>query len=274
MSESRTRSSRPSSSALRTSAILLAAALGASACRSAGNRPAVPAGPPKVPHLTLTKFLAFGDSLTQGGLQSCPGAGEGGAPSSASPGLLLAQGRGQPTPISYPTRLQAMLTERYAAQSIAVINEGLSGEDIERGATDLPRVLTVDMPEVLLLQEGVNTVNAHRADGIPLVVEGLRGMIREARRRGITVLAATLLPERAGGCRAYDYAQGHEDIIAANVRIRGMIGAEGGVLVDLYEAFNGRTSLLIGQDGLHPSAAGYQQMADAFFEAITSHLED
>jgi lysophospholipase L1-like esterase len=46
------------------------------------------------------------------------------------------------------------------------------------------------------------------------------------------------------------------------------------VLVDLYEAFNGETGILIGEDGLHPSAAGYQKIAEAFVAAIKRYLED
>jgi acyl-CoA thioesterase I len=229
----------------------------------------------KVPHLTATKFVSFGDSITEGFVQRCPGAEAGLANRiSARFSLLLAQGRAQASPSAYPTKLQAMLTERYPAQSVTVVNEGLGGEEIQAGVANLPRVLTADAPEVLLLQEGINTLNANHAAGIPTVVEGLRTMIQEARSRGIVVLAATLLPERPGGCRAYSYAEGHDDIIAANVEIRSMVGTEGAVLVDLFEAFNGRTGLLIGQDGLHPSAAGYQKMAQAFFATIRRHLED
>jgi lysophospholipase L1-like esterase len=98
-------------------------------------------------------------------------------------------------------------------------------------------------------------------------------MIQEARSRSITVFAATLLPERPGGCRAYDYSEDYDDIIEANVQIRRMIGTEGAILVDLYEAFNGRTAMLIGEDGLHPSAAGYQRIAQTFFDAIKKSLE-
>ena len=229
----------------------------------------------KVPHLTATKFVAYGDSLTEGFVQTCPG-------TVASVmnrvsyrfGLLMAQRRAQVSPTGYPAKLEAMLKERYPAQPVTVVNEGLGGEEIQAGVANLPRVLTADAPEVLLLQEGINTLNANHAAGIPAVVDGLRTMIQEARSRGIVVLAGTLLPERPGGCRAYDYAEGHDDIIAANVEIRAMVGTEGAILVDLFEAFNGRTGLLIGQDGLHPSAAGYQKIAEAFFNTIKRRLED
>jgi lysophospholipase L1-like esterase len=219
--------------------------------------------------------VAFGDSITEGFVQTCPGTTTG-VLNRLSSGfdLPLAQGRAQPSPTAYPAKLQAMLAERYPAQSILVINEAAGGEDIQTGMADLARVLTVNAPEVLLLQEGINTLNANHAAGIPAVVNGLRYMIQEARSRGMTVFAGTLLPERAGGCRAYDYEEGHDDIIAANVSIRGMIGAEGAVLVDLYEVFNGQTAMLIGQDGLHPSALGYQKIAEAFFDSIKRHLED
>jgi len=248
---------------------------GVSACRSVPVRPIIAPASAKVPHLTATKFVAFGDSITEGFVQRCPGAVTGAMNRVSSRlGLFLFQGRAQPSPTAYPAKLQSMLAERYPTQSVTVVNEGAGGEDIQVGVANLPRVLTADGPEVLLLQEGINTLNTSHADGIPIVVSGLRTMILEARSRAVTVFAGTLLPERAGGCRAYDYAGGSDDIIAANIELRRMIGTEGAILVDLYEVFNGETAMLIGEDGLHPSAAGYQKMAEAFFSAIKEHLED
>jgi lysophospholipase L1-like esterase len=205
-------------------------------------------------------------------VQWCPGS----EPSDVRPlgiGLFQLQGRRQPPPTAYPAKLQALLEARYPSQMISVINEGRGGEEIDSGVANLSRVLTANMPQVLLLQEGINTLNERRAAGIPLVVDGLRTMIQEARSRSITVFAGTLLPQRPGSCRAYDFSEGFDDIIEANLQIRRMIGTEGAVLVDLYEAFNGRTALLLGEDGLHPSAAGYERIAEAFFAAIKKYLE-
>jgi lysophospholipase L1-like esterase len=244
------------------------------ACRSAPVTRA-PAAPSKPPHLSATRFTAFGDSITEGLVQRCPGASP--IENEADPlriELPRAQGRAQPSPTAYPAKLQALLAERYPSQMITVINEGAGGEDMKGGVANLPAVLSANAPEVLLLQEGINTLNEQHKAGIPLVVEGLRTMIQEARSRTIKVFAATLLPERPGGCRAYDYSEDYDDIIEANVQIRRMIGTEGAILVDLYEAFNGRTGMLIGEDGLHPSAAGYQRMAAAFFDAIKKNLEN
>jgi lysophospholipase L1-like esterase len=255
--------------------IAVAAIVLLGACRSAPVVPAsaTPARPTTPPRLSATEFVAYGDSITEGFVQRCPTT-DSNEPRLLQVGFLRAQGRAQPSPTAYPAALQVMLAERYPSQPITVINEGAGGEDIQGGVANLPRILTADMPQVLLLQEGINTLNERHAAGIPLVVDGLRTMIQEARSRSITVLAGTLLPERRGGCRAYDYAEGFDDIIEANVQIRRMIGTEGAVLVDLYEAFNGRTARLIGEDGLHPSAAGYQRIAEEFFAAIKKNLEE
>lgn len=273
----------------RTLVLFAIAAL--SACRTApvSNGPAAPTKPP---HLTATKFVAYGDSITEGFVEQCPGkeprekeppdkeptdkepTDKEATPPTPRFGFFLEQGRAQPSPTAYPAKLQELLAARYPSQTITVVNEGESGEDIDGGVANLPRVLTTNAPEVLLLQEGVNTLNQKHKEGIPLVVDGLRTMIQEARSRSIIVFVGTLLPERPGGCRAYDYNEDFDDIIEANVRIRRMIGTEGAVLVDLYEAFNGHTALLIGEDGLHPSAAGYKRIAETFFDAIKNKLED
>jgi len=252
--------------------LIFAALILLGACRSATVSPPPPATPSTPPRLSATKFLAYGDSITEGFVQRCPGS----EPSDIRPlgiGLFQLQGRRQPPPTAYPAKLQALLEARYPSQMISVINEGRGGEEIDSGVANLSRVLTANMPQVLLLQEGINTLNERRAAGIPLVVDGLRTMIQEARSRSITVFAGTLLPQRPGSCRAYDFSEGFDDIIEANLQIRRMIGTEGAVLVDLYEVFNGQTAMLLGEDGLHPSAAGYERIAEAFFAAIRKYLE-
>ena len=258
---------------MRTSlaSCLIPLALFLGACRSApvAQRPSAPAAPPRV---AATKFLAYGDSITEGFVQRCPGASASSA-RAFQVGFVSAQGRAQPSPTAYPAQLQELLAQRYPLQAITVVNEGLGGEDIQGGVENLPRVLTTNMPQVLLLQEGINTLNQSHRDGIPLVVDGMKRMIQEAKSRSITVFAGTLLPQRRGGCRAFDSSEDYDDIIEANVRLRRMIGLEGAVLVDLYEAFNGRTAMYIGEDGLHPSALGYQRIAEEFFYAIRKTLE-
>ena len=43
--------------------------------------------------------------------------------------------------------------------------------------------------------------------------------------------------------------------------------------VDVFAAFHGDATTLIGPDGLHPTADGYRVMAGAFFDSIKAALE-
>ena len=71
--------------------------------------------------LAKTKFMAFGDSITEGAVTLAP--------------MVMLGG-----PETYPFKLEQMLLQRYHAQPIVVINEGLGGETTPRGAIRLPSV--------------------------------------------------------------------------------------------------------------------------------------
>lgn len=172
-------------------------------------------------------------------------------------------------PGSYPADLQTLLSGRYSDQRITVLDEGIGGERVAAGMRRLSGVLSSDRPDALLLLEGVNDLNALGASGIPNVVSGLRAMVREARVRGVTVFLATLPPQREGASRA----SAPTLIEPTNEQIRAVASAEGAVLVDLHRDFRGEVDLLLGADGLHPNAAGYQRMANSFFAAIRERLE-
>jgi lysophospholipase L1-like esterase len=230
--------------------------------------------PPRPPQLTATRFVAFGDSITEGFEHQCN------ASVTRSWGAFLAdlQGVRPPpdSPISYPNRLRSLLTTRYVSQAFTVINEGNGGEFIADGAADLTRVLTLDNPQVLLLQEGTNDMDsigfgANPETQMTTVVNTLRTMIRTARGRGITVFVGTLTPQRAGACRGYAPAF----IGTVNDRIRAMMVGEDATLADIYGALNGVAGTdVIGADGLHPTAAGYSKIAETFFDAIKQRLEN
>ena len=83
------------------------------------------------------------------------------------------------------------------------------------------------------------------------------------------VLVGTLLPERAGGKAT------HPELVApTNDRIGLMAMTEDAVLVDLFAAFGGVPDpILISSDGLHPTAAGNERIAQTFYAAIRARLE-
>lgn len=232
------------------------------------------------PRLTRTTFTAFGDSITWGVLRpNCPFTLQGFPLETLAYDRAMLAGEtlglhdaGIST--SYPALLEQSLRARYTTQTPTIQNQGVGGECVDGcgsndGVDRLPGVLSADNTQVLLLQEGVNNINSNSPASIPVVVEGLRTMIRIAQSRGAMVFLGTLLPQRVGACRGY--APGL--IAPANDAIRTMAQTEGAFLVDLHQAFGGVAGDLLGVDGLHPNEAGYKKIADTFEEEIRRRLE-
>jgi acyl-CoA thioesterase-1 len=200
------------------------------------------------PRLRHTRFLAFGDSLTRGTLSQ-----------TVFP-LLVG-------PVhSYPARLSGLLTAKYTADDVVVINEGWPGEDTNEGRLRLPGVLDTYDADVLLLLEGVNDILQ-----IPRETQlaNLRTMVLSAQSRGMEVLIATLTPVKSPRGPLTQAA-----IVDLNEGIVELAEEEDlGRVVDLYEAFEGRPQLL-GDDGLHPTEEGYRVVAQTFADEIERRFEE
>jgi lysophospholipase L1-like esterase len=213
------------------------------------------------PALGATKFLAFGDSITAGEV-----------PDSTDTGTGRVRLRALQPALAYPAQLQTMLSQRYPAQAMAisVINDGVQGETAVLGTGRLDGELTAHMPDVLLLLEGVNDIAADDPSDIGPAINALRSMIRDARGRGAKVLVGTLLPMIPGEKRA-----GAADLIVPfNSQLVPMALSEGAVVVDLYSPFLADlTDWISPLDGLHPTPAGYQELALLFLNAIKANFE-
>lgn len=216
-----------------------------------------------IPRLTRTRLMAFGDSTT---------AGEVTMPISA------ALGEGTPNfalivipAASYPTQLATLLRARYTAQAstIDVTNFGLPGERAEDGAKRLPGVMASVRPEAVFLLEGVNDIGALGSSGVDRAWQALDVMAKEIRNRGARVFIATLPPSRPGGSRTVSTSL----ITSLNERIKITATGEAAVLVDLYAALVTDIPRYVGVDGLHLTEAGYQRVAELFFDAVRSELE-
>jgi lysophospholipase L1-like esterase len=143
----------------------------------------------------------------------------------------------------------------------------LPGEFAEDAALRLPNLLSNYRPTVLLLFHGYNDLSAGVA--VSRIALALDVMAKEGRNRGARVFIATLPPPRAGGTKPAPAAS----VSNLNDRIRQTAAGEGAVLVDLYAALVTDIPRYIGIDGLHPTEAGYQRIADTFFDAIRNALE-
>ncbi|MDP9324611.1 MAG: HYR domain-containing protein, partial [Acidobacteriota bacterium] len=122
--------------------------------------------------LNVTKFVAFGDSFTEG--------------QNGRPGLVGE--RFVDLPNAYPTKLQFMLNVEYPGQGIVVSNRGQGSEQVDAGRLRLPGVLAQEQAGALLLLDGYNDLlnfckpqdanSAQCAATINDVVAGLRKMIQ------------------------------------------------------------------------------------------------
>jgi lysophospholipase L1-like esterase len=215
------------------------------------------------PRVSRTRFLAFGDSLTEGEITvpAAAGAREG----TLNRGLVIVPAA------SYPTQLEAQLRSRYALQrdAIQVINAGRSGEWAEDGALRLPGLLSSLRPEALLLLHGYNELGALGDPGINRAWQALDTMAKDARHRGMRVFIATLPPPRVGAPKALPTSL----VTTFNNRIRTTAAGEGAVLVDVYGALLPDVLRYVGVDGLHLNEAGYRRVSELFFDAIRGDLE-
>ncbi len=217
----------------------------------------------KLPTLSRTRFLAFGDSITAGEV--------------TVPGGSLTSGAGKVTrqivvaSASYPTVLLNTLRGRYAAQasSIEVFNYGLGGEKVPNARNRFFSALSATQPQVLLLNEGANDIPLGEDGAASGAANEIRIWVAEAKARGVRVFLATPVPGRPGGSKTIqpfllvDYAN----------RMRRVAEQEGVTLVDLYTLMLPDVQRYIGVDGLHPNEAGYARIADIFFQAIQNALE-
>lgn len=218
----------------------------------------------RIPTLTRTRFLAFGDSTTAGEV-TVPGAS-----GASGQGMAWAPLRLVPE-ASYPTQLRTFLVGRYTAQAstVQVTNAGSSGEGALDGASRFPGVLSSTNADVVLLLEGYNDLSLYGRRGINVGIAGLDTMAKEARNRGARVFIASLTPSRPGGINTLD----QELIVEYNSRVRTLAAGEGAVYVNLFDAFLPSLATYVGVDGLHPTEAGYRRMAEEFFTAIRTTLE-
>jgi lysophospholipase L1-like esterase len=209
--------------------------------------------------LSAVKFMAFGDSMTQGVTSLIP--------------TMLAYNPND----AYPLKLEGLLAARYTAQVTQVINEGAAGEQADgTGKRRFGTVLNADNPDVVLLLEGANDLNHYLIatgdsdGGVTPAARALEEMIDTARKKGVPVLLATLPPQDPEGNNGHSAGS----VPKLNDAIRRLANGDEVVIVDLFNGLGGVPDGNIGADGLHPTPAGYDRIAQVWFDAIQHHYEE
>jgi lysophospholipase L1-like esterase len=233
--------------------------------------------------LRFTRYMAFGDSITEGVV------GASFLPSGVSmrdiPAMFRAGARTIPgiariiEPLSaYPAQLQNLITPAFPTQQFVVANEGVSGEKAVEGALRINASLLATQPDVMMLFEGFNDINlalltqpAGTTISITPIANALRTIVTTAQGRGVEVLLATLTP--VSDARELSDPGTRAALLALNAQIRLMAAQFGlGNVVDLYAAMDGVPGLM-GADGFHPTIAGYRRMAELFSAEIISRYD-
>jgi lysophospholipase L1-like esterase len=184
------------------------------------------------------QYLAFGDSITRGD------------------GSTSGQG--------YPPRLQARLTSHFGFANVR--NRGADATNSYEALERLNRNLFNDAFALILY--GTNDWNIVGCQDNPALcptVENLRIVVRRVKAVGTLPFIATLPPVNPA------VNAGRNTWVAAiNTGIKAMAAQEGAFVVDLYQAFQNQGGDLsrFFADGVHPNDAGYDVMANGFFEAI------
>ncbi len=189
-------------------------------------------------------YVAFGDSITNGYGDSVTGDQAG-----------------------YPPRL-----ERLLADGSVVRKHGEDGAKIsEQGLDEIDGVLALG-GDVLLLAYGTNDVSTiARGDySLETVLFNYREVVRRAEAAGFSVIHVTAIPRRPDAKFDGNNLLNQE----FNQEIRHLAGTTGRDLVDNFEVFSTQSDLfgslyLEGQDAVgHPNSAGYDIMAQTYFEVI------
>jgi lysophospholipase L1-like esterase len=179
---------------------------------------------------------------------------------------------------AWPALLAKRLSANPATRHVAVVNQGISGNQVLRdgaGVSALARfdrdVLSRPGVKWVILLEGINDINIRgRMDGpnaltADELIQGYRQIITRCHAHGIKVIGATLMPEEGVPTAS---ERGEEIRQAVNKWIRAAGNFDAVVDFDAVVRDPEHPARIKAQfdpgDHIHPNDAGNQAMADAF----------
>jgi lysophospholipase L1-like esterase len=185
-------------------------------------------------------YVAFGDSITTGA--------------------------NVPRSETYPTRLQARLIAHFG--DAFVNNRGGDATNTFEAIERFRRNVPANEPAYTLILYGTNDwhdpvcqSNTPQCHTVP----NLRTIVRSVKAEGSLPFLATIIPTNP----ALSPQSRNDWVDGINTELKAMAAAEGAFLVDLNRAFKNQPSLpALFDDHVHPNAAGYDVIAQGFFEAI------
>src|SRR5918994_2296845 len=198
----------------------------------------------------MIRIVALGDSTTAG------------TPGFQSPLEAPPAGRGD-------VRSQYAWWLMRARPGWEVLNRGVNGERSDQIAARFERDVLSAAPDALIVIAGVNDIYQGRPAAV--VIDQLRRMYDEALRRGIRLVAGTIVP--------YNTATPEQNgrMRQVNAWVREWSGRSAIAFADTRAAVAAPSDpdrLFESPDELHPSVDGYRRMADALLPAIERAISD
>jgi len=126
-----------------------------------------------------------------------------------------------------------MSATRYTSQTIEVFDEGQPGQRAPAAPATFSASLNVTSPQLVLLMDGANDLLGDGDRAITPATNAMEDIVRDALRRGIPVMVASLPPQRASGSRG----AGASAVQAYNAARRKMAAANGAAFVDVFPQF-------------------------------------
>jgi acyl-CoA thioesterase-1 len=171
---------------------------------------------------------------------------------------------------TYVSQLHARLRSIYPRAQVANLElGGATSDDVV--AAQLDRAVAV-APDLVTLSVGPNDITK----GVPLerFERNVRTIFRTLREGTRAVVVATLLPDLVVTPRYHRHPEREKIaalVVAFNEALARQAEIHGVVIVDLYAA--SRTEVpqrpeLVGDDGYHPSDAGYARWAELMWERL------
>jgi lysophospholipase L1-like esterase len=186
-------------------------------------------------------YTAFGDSITNGVLYD--------PDRQDSPG--------------YREPLQLMLRAFFGFGT--VFNAGVDGETTADGVGRIDNSIQAQNPDVILIMEGTNDIV--NVIDIDVSAFNLRRMVQRSyeERPDIIPFLAQIPPRLDPGPDGFD-GPGNGRIDDLNLMIAEIGPEEGAAVADMNTPIDGHPELM--SNPLHPSAAGYEVMAEAWYEVV------
>jgi lysophospholipase L1-like esterase len=186
------------------------------------------------------QYLAFGDSITRGDGST--------------------DGHG------YPPRLQARLTAHFGYANVR--NRGADATNSFEAVERINNNNNLINDAYALILYGTNDWNIPECQDSPAAchtIDNLRLVVQRVKSVGTLPFIATIIPSNP----AVNPGR-NQWISTMNASIKTMAREEGAFVVDLYQAFQNQGGDLsrFYSDPVHPNDAGYDVIANGFFEAI------